>query len=362
MSWRRSLGEAGLLRGHVAPLLDDGLLDGSGVGSGPGTDLLGDIDTLLDRGELGHQLSHVLAGPLGLEGAGLLRGVLDNCLLLGIADLLSLGESTASGGAELPGLLGTSGDGGVLPDRLLGDAANLPRPLFAISDGSVSGGLLLALLLNFSFAVDNIILDFMDLLLGPALGLVLSAADLRSLDVAILDQRSSADLDSLVEGNLLVLDETTLSEVLLALLLLLGVVVGDVGGVAPLVVAMVTLDHVIVLNLLNHLDLVNTSLAVGSGRGSGDISEAGGSIGISLTLRSGREILRRSPDAVISVVSMVSMTMSMVMVIIGIGVEGEGVDKRLAVSLSHAPELSAAKDALAADGDDEKQLCIHVEF
>merc|ERR1712032_130299 len=61
------------------------------------------------------------------------------------------------------------------------------------------------------------------------------------------------------------------SEVLLALLLLLGVVVGDVGGVAPLVVAMVTLDHVIVLNLLNHLDLVNTSLAVGSGRNCGDI-------------------------------------------------------------------------------------------
>ena len=43
---------------------------------------------------------------------------------------------------------------------------------------------------------------------------------------------------------------------------------------------------------------------------------------------------------------------------VGIGVEGEGVDKRLAVSLSHAPELSAAKDALAADGDDEKQLKI----
>merc|ERR1719239_227114 len=286
-------------------------------------------------------------------------GVLDNGLLLRIACLNIRPESTASGGAELPGLLGTSGDGGVLSDRLLGDAANLPGPLFALVFGGVSGGALLALLLNLSSAVDNIILNVVLLLLGPALGFVLSAADLRSLDVAILDQRSSTDLDSLVKRNLLVLDETALPEILLALLLLLGVVVGDVGGVAPLVVAMVTLDHVIVLNLLNHLDLVNTSLAVGSGRGSGDISEAGGSIGISLTLRSGREILRRSPDAVISVVS---MTMSMVMVIIGIGVEGEGVDKRLAVSLSHAPELSAAKDALAADGDDEKQLCIHVEF
>jgi len=365
LSWSRSLGEARLLRGHVAPLLDDGLLDRSGVGSGPGADLLGDIDTLLDGGELGHQLSHVLAGPLGLEGAGLLGGVLDNSLLLGIADLLSLGESTAGGGAELPGLLGTSGDGGVLPDRLLGDAANLPGPLFAISDGSVSGGRLLALLLNLSFAVDNIILDFMDLLLGPALGLVLSAADLRSLDVAILDQRSSADFDSLVEGNLLVLDETAFPEVLLALLLLLGVVVGDVGGVAPLVVAMVTLDHVIVLNLLNHLDLVNTSLAVGSGSSSGDIIEAGGFLDscLNLTLISGGEVLNRIPGGVISVVSMVSMAMSMVMVFtVGIGVEGEGVDKRPGVSALHTPELSGAKDALAADGDDEKQLCIHVEF
>merc|ERR1712032_1696554 len=155
LSWRRSLGEAGLLRGHVAPLLDDGLLDRSGVGSGPGADLLGDIDTLLDGGELGH----VLAGPLGLEGAGLLGGVLDNSLLLGIAFLLIRNESTASGGAELPGLLGTSGDGSVLSDRLLGDAANLPGPLFALVFGGVSGGALLALLLNLSSAFDNIILD-----------------------------------------------------------------------------------------------------------------------------------------------------------------------------------------------------------
>merc|ERR1712032_568671 len=359
LSWRRRLGEAGLLRGHVAPLLDDGLLDRSGVGSGPGADLLGDIHTLLDRGKLGHQLGHVLAGPLGLEGAGLLGGVLDNGLLLRIADLLSLLESTASGGAELPGLLGTSGDGGVLTDRLLGDAANLPGPFFAISGGSVSGGLLLALLLNLSFAVDNIILDFMDLLLGPALGL--SAADLRSLNVAILENRSSADLDSLVEGNLLVLDETALSEVLLALLLLLGVVVGDVGGVAPLVVAMVTLDHVIVLNLPNHLDLVNTSLAFSVGSSSGDIIEAGWVFldsCLSLTIISGSEVLDRIPGCVISVISMMVMV---VMVTLIIGVEGEGVDKRPGVSaLLHTPELSAAKDALAANGEDEKQLCIHV--
>merc|ERR1712003_474394 len=337
LSWRRSLGEARLLRGHVAPLLDDGLLDGSGVGPGPGADLLGDINTLLGGGELGHQLGHVLAGPLGLEGAGLLGGVLDNGLLLVITLLLSLSESTTSGGAELPGLLGTSGLGGVLLDLLLGDAADLPGPLGALGVGGVAGGLVLALLLNLSSALNNVILDIMDLLGSPALGLVLSAADLGSLNVTILDQRSSADLDSLVEGNLLVLDETALSEVLLTLLLLLGVVVGDIGGVASLVVAMVTLDHIIILNLLDHLDLVNTSLAVGSGGSCGHSSEAGGSISSSLTLSSGSEVLSGSPGGMISVISMVSMVVMMVMMTTIVGVEGEGVDKRPLVSLLHTP-------------------------
>ena len=89
-----SLGQSGLLRGHVAPLLDHRLLDGSGVGPGPGADLLGDIDTLLRGGEFWHQLGHVLAGPLGLEGTGLLGGVLDNGLLLVVTLFFTLFEPT----------------------------------------------------------------------------------------------------------------------------------------------------------------------------------------------------------------------------------------------------------------------------
>ena len=92
--------QSGLLRRHVTPLLDDGLINGSGVGPGPGADLLGDIDTLLSGGELGHQLGHVLAGPLGLEGAGLLGGVLDNGLLLVITLLSTFLEPTASRGTD----------------------------------------------------------------------------------------------------------------------------------------------------------------------------------------------------------------------------------------------------------------------
>ena len=75
-----SLGEARLLGGHVAPLLDDGLPDLPGVGSGPGADLLGHIDTLLGGGELGNQLGHVVAGPLGLQTTFLLGNILDNGL------------------------------------------------------------------------------------------------------------------------------------------------------------------------------------------------------------------------------------------------------------------------------------------
>merc|ERR1719273_2771193 len=102
----------------------------------------------------------------------------------------------------------------------------------------------------------------MNLLLGPTLRLILSSADLRSLNITVLHQRCSADLDCLVECDGLVLDEASLPVVLLALLLLLGLIVGDVGGVAPLVVGVVTLHNIIILSLLNHLHLVNASLSI----------------------------------------------------------------------------------------------------
>merc|ERR1719273_2498612 len=191
----------------------------------------------------------MLAGPLGLQGTLLLRGILHNSLDLVVALLGALLGATACWGTELPGLLGTSGDRGVLLHLLLGHAANLPGPLGALGVGGVSRGLVLTLLLNLSGALDDIVLQIVDLLLGPALGFVLGPADLGSLDITILDKRGPADLSSLVEGNLLVLDETVLPEVLFAVLLLLGLVLGDIGGVAPSVVGVVALDNIIVLDL-----------------------------------------------------------------------------------------------------------------
>ena len=132
-------------------------------------------------------------------------------------------------------------------------------------------------------------------------------------------------------------------------------IICHVGGVASLVVAVVTLDNIIILDLLDHLDLVNTSLAVGSGGGSGNIIEAGGGVRSSLTLSPGPERLGGGPGGVI--LMMVMMVMSVVISMsTSVGVEGEGVDQRLAVSGIQTPELSGAEDALSANSDDEKQL------
>merc|ERR1719341_3114208 len=178
----------------------------------------------------------MLASPLGLKATLLLGGVLDHGLHLVNALLSSLLEATASRGTELPGLLGASGDGGVLLHGLLGHGADLLGPLGAFGVGGVAAGVVLTLLLNLRPARDNVVLHIVNLLLGPALGLVLSPADLGALYVAVLHQRGPADGGCLVEGDLLVLDEAALPEVLLAVLLLLGLVVGGVGGVAPPVV------------------------------------------------------------------------------------------------------------------------------
>ena len=63
------LGKAGLGSWHVAPLLDNRLLDLPWVGAGPGADFLGNVNALLSRLEERHQFGDVLALLLGLKVA-----------------------------------------------------------------------------------------------------------------------------------------------------------------------------------------------------------------------------------------------------------------------------------------------------
>ena len=133
----------------------------------------------------------------------------------------------------------------------------------------------------------------MDLLFCPALGLILCTADLLSLEITILDQGVSADLDCLVKGHSVIFDVATFEKILVTFLNLLAKVsrsvktstlmksdiiipeiICDIGCVTSPVVTVVTFDHVLVLSLLDHLDLVNASFAVAAGPGPRHLIEA----------------------------------------------------------------------------------------
>ena len=75
------LSKSGLSSWHIAPLLDNWLLDLPWVGAGPGADLLGDVNALLSRLEEGHQFGDVLALLLRLKVTGLLGNLCNNSLL-----------------------------------------------------------------------------------------------------------------------------------------------------------------------------------------------------------------------------------------------------------------------------------------
>merc|ERR1719193_1939538 len=174
----------------------------------------------------------------------------------------------------------------------------------------------------------------MDLLFGPALGLVLSPADLGALHVTVLHQRGPADGGGLVEGDLLILDEAVLPEVFLAVLLLLRLIVGGVGGVAPPVVGVVALHHIIVLRLLHHLHLVNAPLSIGARSSRGHSREAHVDIGALSVVSASKGRCRTGSMVVMVVVLLASRFL----------VEGEGVGERaLVTSLCVAAQLPSSK-------------------
>merc|ERR1712131_97796 len=132
----------------------------------------------------------------------------------------------------------------------------------------------------------------------------------------------STDLDSFIESNCFIFNETALSEVFLTLLLLLRLIVCHIGGVTSLVITVVTLDNIIIFSFLNHLNLVNTSLSIRSWGSSSNISKAWGTTFSPLTLSS---LSKRSGCT--ASISMISM-----MMLITVGIEWEGVDQRFSIS------------------------------
>jgi len=259
------LGKARLGSGDITPLLDDWLLDLPWVGARPGADLLGDVNTLLHGLKQRHQFGDVLALLLGLQVASLLWHLLGNSLSLVKALLWARLQLTTRWATKLTWNLLTLGFRRVLLDPLPLGVADLLGPLGTLFLGGVTLGDILALLLLDGLALNNIILNVV--LVVP--GLTLRLVDSLTLNwtFSIADQRSVAKLDLLLRGNGLVLNETALPEVLLALLFLLRLEVGGVGGVALLAVAMLALDDIIVLGLSDHDNLVNTPLS-GSSNGS----------------------------------------------------------------------------------------------
>merc|ERR1719312_855094 len=112
-------------------------------------------------------------------------------------------------------------------------------------------------------------------------GLTLRLVDGLTLNGAfsVTDQGSVTEVNLLFAGSLLVLNEAALDEVLLALLLLLGLEVSGVGSVALLAVAVLALNDIIVLCLLNHDNFVNAPLSSSSNG-----SDVEGNVFISTTL------------------------------------------------------------------------------
>jgi len=347
------LSQTGLLRRYIAPFLDHWLLDLPGVGSGPGADLLGDINAFFLGFKLGHQFGDVLAGTLGLQRTLFLGSILNHGLGFVITLLSSLSESTASRSAEFPGFLSTSGDGRILLDILLGNGAHLLGPLAALGVGGVATGLILTLLLIDSFTFNNIIFNIMFFLLGPALALVLGTADLRSLDIAILHKRSTADLDSFVESDLLVFNETALSEVFITLFLLLGFIVGGVCGVAPFVIRVITLNNIIIFGLFDHLNFVNATLASRFGSSS-YIIEARGTI-LTLERETSSQILRWLTSSGFFMMSVMISVISMML--LSSAVEWESVEKRSLISGGVLPELASGLRASNEEKGDNVFEC-----
>jgi len=213
----------------------------------------------------------MLALLLGLQITGLLWDFRDNSFGSRETFLWAWLQLTSRWATKLLGNLLTLSLRRVLLNVSLLGRTDLFGPLGTLLLSGVTLSHILAFLLLDSLALNHIILNIMLVVPGLALRLIDSPAFHWALTIA--NERGVAEINLLLRGNLSVINEAALDEVLLALFLLLGLKVRGVGGVTLLGVAVFALNDIVVLSLLNHNDLVDTPLTRG-GNGSnvqGDI-------------------------------------------------------------------------------------------
>merc|ERR1712060_838832 len=212
----------------------------------------------------------MFARSLRLKVAYFLRNIRDNGFHLVMANLGTGNETTSRWSTECLRNLLTLCDRVELSFGLLAYRANLSWPFLTVLLCGVSTGHLNTLFLLDRLTTRHIVLHQVRVVLRPALADILRATNFRARKITVLDEWPHTKLNSDILSGRRVGDVARLLEVVLTLLLLLAFVLRHICGVTLLVVAVVALLHLVVLNLLHGLNLVNAPLLAG-----GNIPEGG---------------------------------------------------------------------------------------
>jgi len=314
----------------------------------------------LGRLEQGDQFGDEFARLLRLQVASFFRDLTDDSLRLVETFFGTRLELTSGRPAELSGLLFTFGFRSVLFDRFGFFGAHLSGPFGALLFSGVTLGHIFTLLVLDGLTFHDIVFDFVLMISGLAERFVNGFTLFWTF--TITNQRGVAKLDCLITGNFLVFNETRLGEGLFAFLLLLGLKVSGVGGMAFFTITMLASNGIIILGLFHHHHLVDATLP--SGRDGPDVQ--GHLLFTTLSLGPGAEVSPGHGKGLSLVGSMMTMVVIMVSMVVisregpvaSVAVEGEDIQEILALALV----LSCQNGRAGYQGQD-KELCktVHVE-
>ena len=163
-------------------------------------------------------------------------------------------QLTAGRSAKLPGDLLAVGFRGVLGNPFGSFVAHYLGPFCALLFSGITLGNVFAFLFLYGLTLHNVVLDVVRMIAGLARGFVYSFALYGAL--ALTDQGCVTEFNTLFTCHFLVLNEAILDIVLLAYLLLLGLEIRRVGGVASFGVAVFASHNVVVFGFFDHNHLV----------------------------------------------------------------------------------------------------------